>query len=239
MIDNLVANALRVTPAGEQIILQAGLDANGGYLEVRDGGPGLSDSDPRWPSNPQSCTATLPGGCVTSARAVGLALVGRLAGRLGGRPPPVTHRRAGFCLRSRSRRQRVAPVLGRPAPAKRAPDRVRNPRTPDLHGQKVAADAGSHRHRRRGARGVRLRVRRWTRPRPGTTPPPHGRSSPTDSPFCGKPAVDHDPLHGDRCRCAELNAAVTKAGHPALDRSGVRKPGDPSALAGEEFPMTS
>ncbi|MBK9435676.1 MAG: HAMP domain-containing histidine kinase [Micrococcales bacterium] len=98
MIDNLVANALRVTPAGEQIILQAGLDANGGYLEVRDGGPGLSDSDLEVAFEPAELYSRYQG-LRHVGTGVGLALVGRLAGRLGGEASAGHAPEGGACFR--------------------------------------------------------------------------------------------------------------------------------------------
>jgi two-component system sensor histidine kinase BaeS len=46
ILDGLLENALRMTPAGAPIVLAAGSDAAGAVVvEVRDGGPGLSDDD--------------------------------------------------------------------------------------------------------------------------------------------------------------------------------------------------
>jgi two-component system sensor histidine kinase BaeS len=79
IIDNLMENALRVTPAGQPIVLALSIDA---VIEVRDGGPGLSGDDVD--------VAFEPGELYERYRAVrkvgtgfGLALVGRLASRLG------------------------------------------------------------------------------------------------------------------------------------------------------------
>ncbi len=79
LIDNLAENALRVTPAGEWIVLN--LEPSG-LIEVRDGGPGLSDDD--------RLVAFQPGELYERYKGVrrvgtgfGLALVGRLASRLG------------------------------------------------------------------------------------------------------------------------------------------------------------
>jgi two-component system sensor histidine kinase BaeS len=83
IIDNLVANALRVTPAGRPILLEAASDAQSGYLEVRDGGPGLSDSDLQVAFEPAELYSRYQG-LRQVGTGVGLALVGRLAERLGG-----------------------------------------------------------------------------------------------------------------------------------------------------------
>ena len=45
VLDGLLENALRVTPAGAGIVLAVGVDLSAAVLEVRDGGPGLSDDD--------------------------------------------------------------------------------------------------------------------------------------------------------------------------------------------------
>ena len=79
IIDNLAENALRVTPAGQQIVFQLTQEA---VIEVRDSGPGLTADD--------EAVAFQPGELFERYRGVrkvgtgfGLALVGRLANRLG------------------------------------------------------------------------------------------------------------------------------------------------------------
>lgn len=79
LIDNLAENALRVTPAGEVMVLALSED---GVVEVRDGGPGLTSDD--------VAVAFEPGELYERYRGVrrvgtgfGLALVGRLSERLG------------------------------------------------------------------------------------------------------------------------------------------------------------
>jgi signal transduction histidine kinase len=79
IIDNLAENALRVTPEGQRIVFS--LDSNGA-IEVRDSGPGLTPED--------EAVAFQPGELFERYRGVrkvgtgfGLALVGRLATRLG------------------------------------------------------------------------------------------------------------------------------------------------------------
>lgn len=83
IIDNLVANALRVTPDGQPILLQVGLEATYGFVEVRDGGPGLSDSDLAVAFEPAELYSRYRG-IRQVGTGVGLALVGQLAYRLGG-----------------------------------------------------------------------------------------------------------------------------------------------------------
>jgi two-component system sensor histidine kinase BaeS len=88
IIDNLMENALRVSPQGSQIHLAIHTDAaisDGSFavIEVRDSGPGLSEDD--------LAVAFEPGALHERYRGVrpvgtglGLALVDRLASRMGG-----------------------------------------------------------------------------------------------------------------------------------------------------------
>lgn len=85
VVDNLAENALRVTPSGGRIVISARPDATGSLIEVsvRDTGPGLSADD--------LVVAFEPGvlhdryrGERQVGTGVGLALVGRLAARMGG-----------------------------------------------------------------------------------------------------------------------------------------------------------
>jgi two-component system sensor histidine kinase BaeS len=98
IIDNLVANALRVTPAGRPIILQVAVDPPTGYLEVRDGGPGLSDSDLAVAFEPAELYSRYRG-LRQVGTGVGLALVGRLADRLGGQASAGHAPEGGACFR--------------------------------------------------------------------------------------------------------------------------------------------
>ena len=98
IIDNLVANALRVTPAGHPIILQVAMDPPVGYLEVRDGGPGLSDSDLEVAFEPAELYSRYRG-LRQVGTGVGLALVGRLADRLGGQASAGHAPEGGACFR--------------------------------------------------------------------------------------------------------------------------------------------
>lgn len=83
IIDNLCENALRVTPAGSPLVL-ALRDAPGGIdLEVRDGGPGLTDDDLTVAFEPSALHDRYIG-IRPVGTGVGLALVGQLASRLGG-----------------------------------------------------------------------------------------------------------------------------------------------------------
>jgi two-component system sensor histidine kinase BaeS len=84
ILDNLAENSLRVTPAGRPLVLAARAEPGGrAVLEVRDGGPGLSADDVEVAFEPgvlyERYREVRPAGT-----GVGLALVGRLAARLGG-----------------------------------------------------------------------------------------------------------------------------------------------------------
>lgn len=98
IIDNLVANALRVTPAGQPIVLEVAADPPLGYLEVRDGGPGLSDSDLAVAFEPAELYSRYRG-LRQVGTGVGLALVGRLAERLGGDASAGHAPEGGACFR--------------------------------------------------------------------------------------------------------------------------------------------
>ncbi|WTO42065.1 HAMP domain-containing histidine kinase [Streptomyces chartreusis] len=83
LLDGLAENALRVTPAGRPVVLALQADGPGALLEVRDGGPGLTDDDIE--------VAFVRGALTDRYRGVrpvgsglGLAIAHRLAGRLGG-----------------------------------------------------------------------------------------------------------------------------------------------------------
>jgi two-component system sensor histidine kinase BaeS len=84
VLDGLVENAFRVVPPGGPVVLAVRTDGRVAVLEVRDGGPGLSDDD--------LATAFERGRLYRKYRGVrrvgtglGLALAARLVDRLGGR----------------------------------------------------------------------------------------------------------------------------------------------------------
>jgi len=84
IIDNLCANALRVTPAEQMIVLAIRPEGeNMIVIEVRDSGPGLTEDDCRVAFEPAELYSRYRG-IRTVGSGVGLALVGRLARRLGG-----------------------------------------------------------------------------------------------------------------------------------------------------------
>ena len=84
ILDNLAENALRVTPAGRPLVLAVRPEAWGATLEVRDGGPGLTPDDVLVAFEPAALHERYRG-LRQVGTGVGLALVGRLATRLGGR----------------------------------------------------------------------------------------------------------------------------------------------------------
>lgn len=84
IVDNLLTNALRMTPPGGPIVLMARATATHLRIEVRDGGPGLTDDDLAVAFEPAELYSRYRG-VRRVGSGVGLALVGRLATRLGGR----------------------------------------------------------------------------------------------------------------------------------------------------------
>ena len=83
VIDNLAENALRVTPAGGLIVLAVRSDAEWGIVEIRDSGPGLSQDDLEVAFEPGILHERYRG-LRPVGTGLGLALVGRLAARMGG-----------------------------------------------------------------------------------------------------------------------------------------------------------
>ncbi len=86
IIDNLMENALRVTGEGQPVVLRlsAGPEPGEFLVEVRDGGPGLTKDDLAVAFQPGELHARYRGVRKVGS-GVGLALVARLAQRLGGR----------------------------------------------------------------------------------------------------------------------------------------------------------
>ena len=83
ILDNLAENALRVSPAGSVIVLATRSDTDGAILEVRDSGPGLTDDDVTVAFEPGVLHERYRG-VRPVGTGLGLALVGKLAGGLGG-----------------------------------------------------------------------------------------------------------------------------------------------------------
>ncbi len=84
VLDGLAENALRVTPTGCPITFSLSAGAGGAVLEVRDGGPGLTEDDIAVAFE-RSVLFNRYRGVRRVGTGLGLALVGGLVGRLGGR----------------------------------------------------------------------------------------------------------------------------------------------------------
>jgi len=83
IVDGLAENALRVTPAGRPIVLALSTDGATALIQVRDGGPGLTDDDFAVAFD-RSALYDRYRGVRRVGTGVGLALVRGLAERLGG-----------------------------------------------------------------------------------------------------------------------------------------------------------
>ena len=84
VVDGLAENALRATPAGQPLVLELSRAADGEVvLQVRDGGPGLTEDD-LVVAFDSSALADRYRGRRPTGVGIGLALIGRLVDRLGG-----------------------------------------------------------------------------------------------------------------------------------------------------------
>jgi len=97
IVDNLCENALRVTPSGRPLVLDLKSVPGGAEIQVRDGGPGLSDDDLTVAFQP-SALHDRYFGIRPVGTGVGLALVGTLAERLGGRAMAGRAQEGGACF---------------------------------------------------------------------------------------------------------------------------------------------
>jgi two-component system sensor histidine kinase BaeS len=106
IIDGLAENALRVTPAGRPIVffvgasssvLPGGASASVAILQVRDGGPGLTEDDCRVAFD-RSALYDRYRGVRRVGTGVGLALVAGLTARLGGRASAGRSPEGGACF---------------------------------------------------------------------------------------------------------------------------------------------
>lgn len=98
IIDNLCENALRVTPEGGTVVLSIKPAAGGTVIiQVRDSGPGLTDSDMSVAFEPGELYSRYEG-IRKSGTGVGLALVGRLAQRMGGTASAGSAPEGGACF---------------------------------------------------------------------------------------------------------------------------------------------
>jgi two-component system sensor histidine kinase BaeS len=83
LLDGLLENALRVTPSGRPIVVEVRAEPGADVVEVRDGGPGLTDDDLAVAFEPSVLHARYRG-IRPVGTGLGLAIVGRLAQLLGG-----------------------------------------------------------------------------------------------------------------------------------------------------------
>lgn len=83
LVDGLLENALRVTPAGRPVVVEVRREGAADVVEVRDGGPGLTDDDLAVAFEP-SVLHERYRGIRPVGTGLGLAIVGRLAQVLGG-----------------------------------------------------------------------------------------------------------------------------------------------------------
>lgn len=114
VMDGLAENALRVTPAGSPIVLAVRPESATAVLEVRDGGPGLTEDDCRIAFD-RSALYDRYRGVRRVGTGVGLALVAGLAARLGGSASAGRAAEGGACFTVR------LPIGGpAPGPAPRA-----------------------------------------------------------------------------------------------------------------------
>jgi len=115
IIDGLAENALRVTPAGSPIVLAGRADGGDAVVEVRDGGPGLTEDDCRVAFE-RSALYDRYRGVRRVGTGVGLALVAGLVARLGGTALADRAAEGGARFAVRLRRTPLAPVTPAPAP---------------------------------------------------------------------------------------------------------------------------
>jgi two-component system, OmpR family, sensor kinase len=97
ILDGLAENALRVTPSGRPIVFALVPSAHEVLLQVRDGGPGLTEDDCRVAFD-RSALYDRYRGVRRVGTGVGLALVAGLASRLGGRAEAGRSPEGGACF---------------------------------------------------------------------------------------------------------------------------------------------
>jgi two-component system, OmpR family, sensor kinase len=97
IIDGLAENALRVTPSGQPIVFSVGATWTEAVLQVRDGGPGLTEDDCRVAFD-RSALYDRYRGVRRVGTGVGLALVAGLTARLGGRASAGRSPEGGACF---------------------------------------------------------------------------------------------------------------------------------------------
>ncbi|HET8768931.1 MAG TPA: HAMP domain-containing sensor histidine kinase [Pedococcus sp.] len=110
VVDGLAENALRVTPAGRPLVLALRVEGAEAVLEVRDGGPGLTEED-RAVAFERSALHDRYRGVRPVGTGLGLALVHELVTGMGGRVEADVAPEGGACFRVR------LPLAGGQAPA--------------------------------------------------------------------------------------------------------------------------
>lgn len=115
ILDNLAENALRVTPSGGVIVLAVRAEDGAAAIEVRDSGPGLTEADFAEAFQPGVLYSRYRGVRPVSS-GVGLALVGRLAQRLGGTADAGPAQEGGACFTVRLPWASSQRAESRPAP---------------------------------------------------------------------------------------------------------------------------
>ncbi|MER6632552.1 ATP-binding protein [Streptomyces sp. NPDC000987] len=83
LVDGFAENALRVTPAGKPLVLALAPEGGGARIQLRDGGPGLTDDDVAVAFERGALTARYRGVRAVGS-GLGLAIAHRLTTRLGG-----------------------------------------------------------------------------------------------------------------------------------------------------------
>jgi two-component system sensor histidine kinase BaeS len=98
VLDGLAENAVRVTPAGEPVVLAVRAEAGWAVLEVRDGGPGLTDDDLTVAFERSALQQRYVGQRPVST-GLGLAIVATIARPLGGVAQAAHAPEGGACFR--------------------------------------------------------------------------------------------------------------------------------------------
>ena len=114
VVDGLAENALRVLPPGAPLVIAAGGDARGAWVQVRDGGPGLAPEDYPVVFERGVLHDRYRGRRPVGSGGVGLALVHALVTRMGGtvRADPAPEGGACFTV--------AFPVPAQPVPRARS-----------------------------------------------------------------------------------------------------------------------
>ena len=110
IVDNLAENALRLSPSESTLAIRIEQLANSVIIEVRDSGPGLSADDQEVAFQPGALYERYRG-VRPVGTGIGLALVGRLAHRMGGTAVVGAAPEGGACFRVEIPQRGSAPIL--------------------------------------------------------------------------------------------------------------------------------